>query len=136
MYQALLYLKTNLPVCLFTHSKGIKIGPSYPELGWVSKLSLAMNNPVVWKQFNLNLFNLEFKLAVQYGQPRVYAFQSQFSNPETAAAAPRRCLRSNAMTGMSCSCLGSRMTDSHTPGACILFYCVYLQSDDKYRAGL
>ena len=46
MYQALLYLKTNLPVCLFTHSKGIKIGPSYPELGWVSKLSLAMNNSV------------------------------------------------------------------------------------------
>ena len=46
MYQALLYLKTNPPVCLFTHSKGIKIGPSYPELRGVSKFPLAMKHPV------------------------------------------------------------------------------------------
>ena len=46
MYQALLYLKTNLPVCLFTHSKGIKIGPSCQELKGVWKLTLGLNNPV------------------------------------------------------------------------------------------
>ena len=38
--------KINLTVCLFTHSKGIKIGPSCQELRGVSKLPLAMNNPV------------------------------------------------------------------------------------------
>ena len=54
MYQALLYLKTNQPVCLFTHSKGIKIGPSYPELRGVSKCPLAMNNPVVSLSYALH----------------------------------------------------------------------------------
>ena len=47
MYQALLYLKTNLPVCLFTHSKGIKFGPSCQEISGVSKVTLAMKHPVV-----------------------------------------------------------------------------------------
>ena len=37
MYQASLYLKTNLRVCLFTTSKGIKIGPPCQELRGVSK---------------------------------------------------------------------------------------------------
>ena len=46
MYQASLYLKTNLRVCLFTTSKGIKIGPSCPELRGVSKVPLAMKHPV------------------------------------------------------------------------------------------
>ena len=46
MYQALLYLKTNPPVCLFTHSKGIMIGPYCQEMSGVSKVTLAMNNPV------------------------------------------------------------------------------------------
>ena len=45
MYQASLYLKINLTVCLFTHSKGILIGPSCQELRGVSKCPLAMNNP-------------------------------------------------------------------------------------------
>ena len=53
MYQASLYPKTNLPECLFTHLKVIKIGPSYTELRWVSKLSLAMNNPVRMWYFKL-----------------------------------------------------------------------------------
>ena len=50
MYQTLLYLKTNQPVCLFTHSKGIKIRPSCLEISGVSKvtLSLAMNNPAAY----------------------------------------------------------------------------------------
>ena len=46
MYQALLYLKTNQPVCLFTHSKGIKIGPSCQELRGVSKSPLGLKHPV------------------------------------------------------------------------------------------
>ena len=55
MYQALLYLKINLTVCLFTHSKGIKIGPSYQEISGVSKFTLAMNNPVwrCWLNFEI-----------------------------------------------------------------------------------
>ena len=36
-YQASLYLKTNLRVCLFITSKGMKIGPSYLEIRGVSK---------------------------------------------------------------------------------------------------
>ena len=46
MYQALLYLKTNLPVSLFTHSKGIKIGPSSQELKGVSKFPRTLKHPV------------------------------------------------------------------------------------------
>ena len=46
MYQALLYLKTNLPVCLFTHSKDIKIGQSCQELRGVSKSPLELKHPV------------------------------------------------------------------------------------------
>ena len=52
MYQASLYLKTNLPVCLFTHSKGINIGLSCQELRGVWKLTLGLNNPVeYWCDF-------------------------------------------------------------------------------------
>ena len=47
-YQASLYLKTNLPVCLFTHSKGIKIGPPCEELRGVSKLPRTLKHPVGW----------------------------------------------------------------------------------------
>ena len=46
MYQASLYLKTNLRVCLFTTPKGIKIGPSYPELRGGSKLPRTLKHPV------------------------------------------------------------------------------------------
>ena len=46
MYQASLYLKTNLRVCLFTTSKGIKIGPPCQELRGVSKLSRTLKHPV------------------------------------------------------------------------------------------
>ena len=45
-YKASLYLKTNLPVCLFTHSNGIKIGPSYQKLRGVSKSTRAVKHPV------------------------------------------------------------------------------------------
>ena len=52
MYQALLYLKTNQPVCLFTHLKGIKIGPSRQELRGVSKFPRTLKHPVVRAQTN------------------------------------------------------------------------------------
>ena len=46
MYQASWYLKTNLPVCLFPHSNGIKIGPPCQELRGVSKLPRTLKHPV------------------------------------------------------------------------------------------
>ena len=46
MHQASLYLKTNLRVCLFTTSKGIKIGPPCQELRGVSKLYRTLKHPV------------------------------------------------------------------------------------------
>ena len=46
MYQASLYLKTNQPVCVFTHSKGTKIGPSCQELRGVSKCPRTLKHPV------------------------------------------------------------------------------------------
>ena len=46
MYQASWYLKTNLPVCLFPHSNGIKIGPPCEELRGVSKLPRTLKHPV------------------------------------------------------------------------------------------
>ena len=46
MYQASLYLKTNQPVCLFTHSKGTKIGPSCQELRGLSKCPQTLKHPV------------------------------------------------------------------------------------------
>ena len=57
MYQASWYLKTNLPVCLFPHSNGIKIGPPCQELRGVSKLPRTLKHPVVviqWFQSELH----------------------------------------------------------------------------------
>ena len=44
--QALLYTKSNLTVMTITTPKGFKIGPSTTEIRGVSKVTLAMNNPV------------------------------------------------------------------------------------------
>ena len=46
MNQALLYLKTNQPVCLFTNSKDFKISPSSQEKSGVSNVNWTVNHPV------------------------------------------------------------------------------------------
>ena len=70
MNQALLYLKTNQPVCLFTNSKDFKISPSSQEKSGVSNVNWTVNHPVVqlptiWIWRGLILF---FG-AVRYGRP-------------------------------------------------------------------
>ena len=55
--KALLYLEQNLPNCLFTPSKGIKIGQSSPEKSGVSKIKGTVNHPV---QFIFNKRNTHF----------------------------------------------------------------------------
>ena len=47
MYQYPLCLKPNLTMCLFTTSKGIKIGQPSQEKSGVSKLRGTVNHPVV-----------------------------------------------------------------------------------------
>ena len=62
MYQALLYLKTNLPVCLFTHSKDIKIGQSCQELRGVSKSPLGLKHPVGPALDHLCIMSSDFQI--------------------------------------------------------------------------
>ena len=53
IYQALLYIKWNLPILTITNPNGFKIGPSTTVIRGVSKVSWTLNNPVLLHQLFL-----------------------------------------------------------------------------------